>query len=101
MREDGRSRRYLAWQAMMAWNSGLTESWSKSKYTARWRRQASVSRSPGPYRPEEAGGGVGVAGVVSTGAAGCSLTFLEQPASAATDSSETSKTRVDLFMALP
>src|SRR3970282_932177 len=79
MREDGRSRRYLAWQPMMFWNSGRRLSWSKSKYTTRWRRQASESRSEGPEAPGAVGAVVtGALGVVSTGGGGTSLTRLAQ-----------------------
>src|SRR5687767_6897865 len=79
MREDGRSRRYLAWHAIAAWNSGRRASWSKSKYTTRWRRHASVSRSSGVYAPGVTGpvSGAG-ATVLGGGGAGSSLTFLEQ-----------------------
>src|SRR5688572_15082987 len=100
MREDGRSRRYLAWQATTLWNSGRRASWSKSKYTTRWRRQASVSRSSGPYRPESAGAWVtGALGVGSAGG-GVSLTFFEQ-ATAAVHSTAVSRMRVVAFMVIP
>src|SRR5690606_16353624 len=73
MREDGRSRRYLAWHAIAAWNSGRSASRSRSKYTTRWRRQASVSRSFGPYAPDAGGAGsvtAPVDGPVSAGGVG-------------------------------
>src|SRR5690606_24428713 len=100
MREDGRSVRYLAWQAIAASNSGRTESWSKSKYTTRVRRQLSVSRSSGVYTPETGAGSVAAGGVGSTGAGGVSLTFLEQ-ATAAVHSSAVSRMRVVVFMVIP
>src|SRR5690606_11272393 len=96
MREVGRSRRYLAWQPTTDWNSGRSTSWSKSKYTTRCRRQASVSRSAGVYAPGVVGVWVTGAGVVSTGG-GVSLTFLEQPI-AAVHSRAAIRTRVVLFI---
>src|SRR5690606_39715844 len=65
----------------------------------RWRRQLSVSRSSGPYRPSSVTGWVAGGGVVSA-TGGASLTFLEQ-ATAAVQSSATSRTRLVAFMANP
>src|SRR5690606_18091662 len=96
MRADGRSLRYLAWQAMAAWNSGRSASWSKSKYTTRWRRQASVSRSSGVYAPGVGAVSVVAGGVVSAGG-GVSLTFFEH-ATAAVHSRAAISTRVVVFM---
>src|SRR5690606_10340380 len=96
MRADGRSRRYLGWQPTVDWNSGRRVSWSKSKYTTRWGRQASVSRSSGPYTPVVGAGVVGV-GVGSTGGGASSRTFFEQ-ATAVVQSSAAIRTRVVLFM---
>src|SRR5690554_909610 len=96
IREDGRSCRYLAWQAIWAWNSGRRASWSKSKYTTRWRRQASVSRSSGPNTPVVGAGSVVVGGVVG-GGGGSSCTCLEQPTKA-THSAAASRTRVVVFI---
>src|SRR6185312_171857 len=93
----GRSCRYLAWHAMICWNSGLISDLSKSKYTTRWRRQASVSRSSGVYLL--LGGGASVWATSGAGAGGAGLTscFFEQ-AAAPTHIRAIKATRTVLFM---
>src|SRR5690554_32447 len=97
IREDGRSRRYLAWQAIWAWNSGRRASWSKSKYTTRWRRQASVSRSSGPNTPVVGAGSVVVGGGAAGGGGASSCTCRAQPTKT-THSAAAMRIRVVVFI---
>src|SRR5690606_41867593 len=79
IRGHGRAARYLPWQAIWAWTAGRRASWSKSKYTTRWRRQASVSRSSGPNTPVVGAGSVVVGGVVGGGGGSSSCTCRAHP----------------------